>query len=522
MTIRPTIRPTIQPGTADLPERVDLVVVGLGVTGTGVALDAVTRGLSVLAVDAHDLAYGTSRWSSKLVHGGLRYLAHGQVAIAHESAVERRILMESTAPHLTHALPMLMPFHANVGRGQAALTRAAFAAGDALRLGARTARETLPRPRHVSTTEALSLAPCLKVDGLRGGLLGWDGQLEDDARLVVTIARTAASYGAHIRTRARVLSADGTGVRLRDELTGAETDVAARMVVNAAGVWAGDLADVRLRPSRGSHLVLRGESLPGLRVCVTAPVPGSTSRFVMALPQPDGPGGRGTVYVGLTDEPVDGPVPDVPEPSEAEVDFLLDVVSSTLARPLTRDDVVGTFAGLRPLLDTAGDGQSGETADLSRSHAVLTSPDGLVTVVGGKLTTYRRMAQDALDAALRAAAVEAGPCRTHRLPLLGAADRATLARLDADPRLVRRFGTDADLVLRTAREATGLGDEELLAPAAPHVPVTLAELVFGVTHEGAHDVADLLDRRTRVGLVPADRGLVEPLALRALSTALAR
>ena len=499
---------SIRPGTDGLPDRVDLVVVGLGVTGAGVALDAASRGLSVLAVDAHDLAFGTSRWSSKLVHGGLRYLARGQVGIAHESAVERRILMESTAPHLTHALPMLVPLHANVGRGQAALTRTAFLAGDALRLGARTARETLPRPRKVSATEALSLAPCLRVDGLRGGLLGWDGQLEDDARLVVTIARTAASYGAHVRTRARVLAADGTGVRLRDELTGAETDVAARMVVNAAGVWAGDLTDVRLRPSRGSHLVLRGESLPGLRVCVTAPVPGSTSRFVMALPQPDG-----TVYVGLTDEPVDGPVPDVPEPSEAEIDFLLDVVSATLARPLTRDDVVGAFAGLRPLLDTG----EGETADLSRSHAVLTSPDGVVTVVGGKLTTYRRMAQDAVDAVLRAAGIEAAPCRTHRLPLLGAADRATLARLDADPRLVRRYGTDADLVLRTARTATGLSDAELLAPAAPHVPVTLAELVFGVTHEGAADVADLLDRRTRVGLIPADRTLVEPLARRALS-----
>ena len=238
------------------------------------------------------------------------------------------------------------------------------------------------------------------------------------------------------------------------------------MVVNAAGVWAGDLADVRLRPSRGSHLVLRGESLPGLRVCVTAPVPGSTSRFVMALPQPDG-----TVYVGLTDEPVDGPVPDVPEPSEAEVDFLLDVVSATLARPLTRDDVVGAFAGLRPLLDTGG----GETADLSRSHAVLTSPDGVVTVVGGKLTTYRRMAQDAVDAALRAAGAgaghEFGPCRTRRLPLLGAADRATLAGLvasgEADPRLVRRFGTDADLVLRTAREATGLSDARAPGSRSP-------------------------------------------------------
>ncbi len=454
------------------------------------------------------------------MHGGLRYLAAGQVGIAHESAVERRILMESTAPHLTRALPMLVPLHASVTARQARLTRVAFAAGDVLRAGARTARETLPRPRSVSATEALSLAPSLRVEGLRGGLLGWDGQLEDDARLVANIARTAASYGAHVRTRARVLTATGSGVRLRDESArgGAEeTDVSARMVVNAAGVWAGDLADVRLRPSRGSHLVLRGDSLPALRVCVTAPVPGSTSRFVMALPQADG-----TVYVGLTDEPVDGPVPDVPEPSEAEVDFLLDVVSATLARRLTRGDVVGAFAGLRPLLDTSGSGRSGDTADLSRRHAVLTAPDGLVTVVGGKLTTYRRMAEDAVDAALGASGRPAHPCRTRRLPLLGAADRGTLAAMvsqGADARLVRRFGTDAGLVLQTARDATGLDDATLLAPAAPHVPVNLAELVFGVTHEGAADVDDLLDRRTRVGLVPADRHLVEPLAHRALELA---
>jgi glycerol-3-phosphate dehydrogenase len=498
----------IVPGAADLPAQVDLVVAGLGVTGAGVALDAASRGLTVLAVDAHDLAFGTSRWSSKLVHGGLRYLAHGQVGVAHESAVERRILMETTAPHLTHALPMLMPWHEAVGRGQALLTRTAFGAGDLLRLGARTRRETLPRPRRVSATEALSLAPALRVGGLRGGILGWDGQLEDDARLVATIARTAAAYGAEVRTHTRMLAVDGRSVRLRDELNGVETEVSAGMVVNATGVWAGELADVRLRPSRGTHAVLRAESLPGLRVCITAPVPGSTSRFVMALPQPDG-----TVYVGLTDEPVDGPVPDVPEPTGAEIDFLLDVLSATLAHPLTRADVVGAFAGLRPLLDTG----AGDTSDLSRRHAVLTGPDGMVTVVGGKLTTYRRMAQDTVDAALRAAGLDPPPCRTHRLPLLGAAHRSTLAGLDADPRLVRRFGTDATLVLDDAREVTGLSDAELLAPAAPHVPVTLAELVFGVTHEGAADVDDLLDRRTRVGLVPADRPLAEPLALRALA-----
>jgi glycerol-3-phosphate dehydrogenase len=503
---------SITPGLAEIPDQVDVVVVGLGVTGTGVALDAVSRGLSVLAVDAHDIAFGTSRWSSKLVHGGLRYLARGQVGVAHESAVERRILMESTAPHLTHALPMMVPLQSSVSHGQAAVAAAGFVAGDLLRMGSRTSHETLPHPRKVSATEALSLAPSLRVEGLRGGLLVWDGQLEDDARLVVTMARTAASYGAHVRTRARVLTASGEGVRLRDELTSAEHEVSARMVVNAAGVWAGELADVRLRPSRGSHLVLRGESLPGLRVCVTAPVPGSTSRFVMALPQPDG-----TVYVGLTDEPLEGEVPDVPQPSEAEVDFLLEVVSAALARPLTRDDVVGAFAGLRPLLDTG----SGDTADLSRRHAVLTSASGVVTVVGGKLTTYRRMAEDAVDAALRGSGVTAGPCRTRRLPLLGAASRTQLAGLAtlAHPRLVRRFGTDAALVLATAREVTGLPDDELLAPAAPHVPVTLAELVFGVTHEGAATVDDLLDRRTRVGLIPSDRTLAEPLALRALSTA---
>jgi glycerol-3-phosphate dehydrogenase len=501
----------IASGTAGLPDRVDLVVVGLGVTGAGVALDAVSRGLSVLAVDAHDLAFGTSRWSSKLVHGGLRYLAHGQVGVAHESAVERRILMEVTAPHLTHALPMLVPLHETVTSRQAGITRGAFRAGDLLRRGARTARETLPPPRRVSATEALSLAPSLRTEGLRGGLLAWDGQLEDDARLVTTIARTAAAYGAHVRTRARALSADGRGVRLRDETTGEETDIAAGAVVNATGVWAGDLADVRLRPSRGTHVVLRAETLPGLRVCITAPIPGSTSRFVMALPQPDG-----TIYVGLTDVPVDGPVPDVPEPTDAEIDFLLDVLSSTLVRRLGRDDVVGAFAGVRPLLDTG----AGDTSDLSRRHAVITSPSGVVTVVGGKLTTYRRMAEDAVDAALNAAGMEVRPCRTRRLPLLGAADRTSLARLAADPgltpRLVRRFGTDAGLVLATAREVTGLADTELLEPVAPHVPVTLAELVFGVTHEGAVDVADLLDRRTRVGLVAADRALAEPMARRAL------
>ena len=504
----------ITSGLAGAPTDVDVVVIGLGITGTGVALDAATRGLSVLAVDAHDLAFGTSRWSSKLVHGGLRYLATGQVGVAHESAVERGLLMEVTAPHLTHAIPTLMPFSSSVPGHQAVAARAATWAGDLLRRGARTSRQTLPRPRHLSGTEALELAPSLRRQGLRGAMLGWDGQLEDDARLVTTVARTAASYGAHVRTRARVLSATGTSVQLRDELTGETHTVTARTVINATGVWAGDLVEeVRLRPSRGTHLVLREATLPGLRVVVYAPIPGTFNRFVLVLPQPDG-----TIYVGLTDEPADAPVPDVPQPTEPEIGFLLDVVSAAFERPIHRTDVVGAFAGLRPLLDVPGEG---ETADISRRHAVLTSRTGVITVVGGKLTTYRRMAEDAVDAALAHARLDAGECRTRTLPLLGAADRVTLSGLEQPARLVRRYGTDAGLVLDAARAATGLSDDELLAPVADGIPVTLAELVFGVTHEGATDVGDLLDRRTRVGLVPADRARAVPAAERALALAAA-
>ena len=498
----------IRPGTADLPARVDVLVVGLGVTGAGVALDAAARGLSVLAVDAHDLAFGTSRWSSKLVHGGLRYLAKGQVGVAHESAVERGLLLEVTAPHLTRALPMLVPLGERTNRRRAGVVRAGLTAGDVLRATARTSRATLPRARHVSALEALHLAPALRRQGLRGGLLSWDGQLEDDARLVTTIARTAASLGAEIRTHTRVTTLTGTGADLRDELTGAVTAVEARAVVNAAGVWAGSLVDdVRLRPSRGTHLVLGPGTLPGLDVALT--VPYASNRFVFVLPQPDG-----TKYVGLTDEPVDGPVPDVPEPSEAEIDFLLDVTSSALAEPLTRADVAGSYAGLRPLLEAGG-----STADLSRRHATLVSRDGVVTIVGGKLTTYRRMAEDALDAAVARAELPAGPCRTRSLPLLGAAPRERLASLGAPRRLVRRYGTEASAVLDEARQVTGLDDDALLAPVAEGVPTCLAELVFGVTHEGAADTADLLDRRTRVGLVPADRERARPAAERALALA---
>jgi glycerol-3-phosphate dehydrogenase len=485
------------------------VVVGLGVTGAGVALDAAARGLSVVAVDAEDLAFGTSRWSSKLVHGGLRYLAHGQVGVAWESAVERGVLMTRTAPHLTRALPMVIPLTSAVSARQAALAWAGLRAGDALRAAVRTPRSLLPPPRRLSAEETARMVPGVVRESLRGGLLGYDGQLEDDARLVVALARTAAAHGARVLTRTRAVQVTGQAAVLVDRLTGRRRQVAARAVVNAAGVWADRVVPgMALRPSRGSHVLLSADALPGLRVAVSAPVPGSTSRFVFGLPQPDG-----RVLVGVTDEAVDGELPDRVVPTVAEEEFLLATLATAFARPPTRADVSASYAGLRPLLRAAG-----ATADLSRRHAVLVSDTGVVSVVGGKLTTYRRMAEDAVDVVVKRTGLPAAPCRTRDLPLVGAAPRDRLTEVGAPERLVRRYGAEAPAVLAAARR-TGLADDQLLAPLAGGVPVTMAELLWGVSHEGALDVDDLLDRRTRVGLVPADRAAALPAAHRALRLA---
>jgi glycerol-3-phosphate dehydrogenase len=485
---------------------VDLLVVGLGVTGTGVALDAAARGLTVAAVDAHDLAFGTSRWSSKLVHGGLRYLANGELRLAYQSAAEREILLRRTAPHLVTAMPFVFPLTRAMSAAQVAWSRAGLAAADVLRALAGTPASALPRARTASAAEVVRLVPAVRRAGLRGGLVQWEGQLVDDARLVVALARTAAAHGARVVTYCRVEELHGRGASVVDALTGERHEIRARAVVNATGVWAGQLdPTVRLRPSRGTHVVLRAAALGHPTAALLVPVPGERNRFVFALPQLDG-----LVYAGLTDEPVDGPVDDVPTPSPAEVDFLLDVLGGSLDTPLTRADVVGAFAGLRPLLA----GTSQRTADLSRQHAVRTSPAGVTTIVGGKLTTYRAMAQDAVDAAVAAAGLSAGPSRTTRLPLVGAGPPAQLAAVDAPARLVARYGTQAPAVLAEAAD-----DPALLAPIADGVPVTGAELRWAVRHEGALDESDLLDRRTRVGLVPADRARALPAARAALSSA---
>ena len=454
----------------------DLVVVGGGVTGAGVALDAAARGLSVALLERADLAAGTSRWSSKLVHGGLRYLAHGELGLARQSARERAVLMGRTAPHLVRPLPFLVPDVA--GRTVSALAELGGRAGDAVRASVPGGRGSLASTRRVTPADVARLAPGVRPGG--GGVVFWDGQLVDDARLVVALARTAAAYGAHVLTGAAVTAVDGGEVHA--SVDGAPLVLRARAVVNATGVWAQRLApSVRLVPSRGSHLVLRAAALGSPVAALTVPLPGSRSRYVFALPQPDG-----SVHLGLTDEPVTGPVPDSdPVPSDAEVDQLLTTVDQVLARSLTRADVVGSYAGLRPLVlpGSAGTGPGDATADLSRRH--LLRWDGpVLSVVGGKLTTYRAMAQEAVDAVVARLGWAARPCVTGRLPLVGAAPRVALDRVDAPGRLVARYGTEAPVVHALGAEPLGAGR-----------PETVGELRFAVRCEGARTVADLTGRR---------------------------
>ena len=478
---------------------VDVVVVGGGVTGAGVALDAASRGLSVVLLERADLAAGTSRWSSKLVHGGLRYLAHGEIGLARESARERAVLMGTTAPHLVRRLPFLVPDVA--GRDVTALAAAGGRLGDAVRLSVPGGRGSLPSTRRVSRDDVARLTPGVRPG--RGGVVFWDGQLVDDARLVVALIRTAVAQGASVLTGADVTAVDGSDVHVELD-NGEAITLRAGAVVNAAGVWAQRLAPrIGLVPSRGSHLVVPGSQLGSPSAALTVPLPGSRSRYVFALPQADG-----LVYLGLTDEPVSGPVSDDdPVPSDGEVQQLLDTVNQVLAAPLSREDLVGAYAGYRPLVlpESAGTGPGDATADLSRKHLLMW--DGpVLSVVGGKLTTYRAMAEETVDAVVERLGRGAPRSMTARLPLVGAAPPAALHRVAAPARLVARYGTEAPVV-----EALGPG--LVMADRSE----TVGELRFAVRHEGARSVADLLDRRTRIGLVPADRARAVPEAERILA-----
>jgi glycerol-3-phosphate dehydrogenase len=455
---------------------VDLLVVGGGVTGAGVALDAATRGLSVALVEKNDLAAGTSRWSSKLAHGGLRYIAAGQIGVAWESAVERNHLVRTIAPHLIAPMRFVVAARPDYPKGNKPLARVAFGIADVLRVAARTP-SSLPRTRWVDGSTARGLVPALRAD-TSGAFVTVDGALEDDARLVVAVARTAASYGARIVTHCRAVDVHRDGATVRDELTGEQTDVRARAVVVAAGVWTGGLVDgVALQPSKGAHVLLRAEAVGNPTSGFNILVPGSRNRFVFAVPRPDG-----TVQVGLTDEAVET-VDDEPQVSAADETFLLETLSSGLSTQVTSADVVGRFAGLRPLL---GHASGASAADLSRRHALL-DRDGVHVLVGGKLTTYRRMAQDAVDVVARGLGAPR-PCVTTTVPLVGAGS----VQGNAHPRLVRRFGTEAAAVAQA-------GPAE---PLGPDLPALRCEVDWAIAAEGAV-TADDVDRRLRLDLVPA-------------------
>ncbi|WP_424077497.1 glycerol-3-phosphate dehydrogenase/oxidase [Mycobacterium sp.] len=492
--------------TADLTaladgESIDVVVIGGGITGTGIALDAASRGLRVALVEKHDLAFGTSRWSSKLVHGGLRYLATGNVGIARRSAVERGILMTRNAPHLVRAMPQLVPLLPSMGRMERTLVRAGFLAGDVLRKTAGTPASILPGSRRISAARVGELAPAVRREGLDGGLLAYDGQLIDDARLVAAVARTAAQHGARILTYTAASDVSGTSLRLTDQRSGESFEMSARAVINATGVWAGEIdLSLKLRPSRGTHLVFDAAALGNPTAALTIPIPGELNRFVFAMPEQ-----LGRIYLGLTDEEAPGPIPDVPQPTPAEVKFLLDVVNTALGITLDSSDVVGAYAGLRPLIDTG----AGRTADVSRNHAVVESPSGVISVVGGKLTEYRHMAQDVLDRAIELRGLEAAPCQTRNLPLVGAPENpgspvAPMAGLPES--LVLRYGAEAANVIAAAT------CERPADPVADGIDVTRAEFEYAITHEGALTADDIVDRRTRIGLVAADRERVVDVA----------
>lgn len=458
-------------------ETVDVLVVGGGITGVGAALDAAARGLSVTLIEAEDLAFGTSRFSSKLVHGGLRYLATGDIATARESARERHLLMTAIAPHLIRPLGQLLPFSPTVSLTQRVAGSVGMGLGDLLRMRAHTPRSTLPAPQLISARTATLLVPALSAHRLRGGMLSFDGQLEDDARLVTAAARTAASLGARILTRVRAIELRGDGATAEETTTAERYELRARAVINATGVWAGELdGAITVRPSRGTHIVLDADDLGAPTAALTIPHEGSISRYVFALPQQDG-----RVIVGLTDEDEPGPVPRIAQPTETEIEFLLTSLNRVISAPLRREHVRGAFAGLRPLVDSGTDA----TADVSRRHLVTASDAGFVTVLGGKLTTYRRMAEDAIDLAVRTRGLSAPASRTASLRLVD-----------------RTLGTTGDVL----DERTGL---------------TSAEVEFAVRCEGAMTPDDVLDRRTRIGLVDADRqrclAAVERTVARALA-----
>ena len=491
-------------------EQFDLLVIGGGVVGSGVALDAATRGLSVALVEARDLASGTSSRSSKLFHGGLRYLEQLEFGLVREALHERELMLTRLAPHLVKPVSFLLPLTHRLWE------RPYVAAGLTLYDTMGGAR-SVPGQKHLSRAGALRMAPALRRDALVGGVRYFDA-MADDARHTMTVARTAAQYGAVVRTSTQVVGflreVDRIcGVRVRDCEDGAETDVAAHAVLNCTGVWTDELQRLsggrgrfRVRASKGVHLVV-----PRDRIISESGLILRTRKSVLfVIPW------RDHWIVGTTDTDWNLDLAH-PSATRADLDYVLDTVNSVLATPLVHDDIEGVYAGLRPLLA----GEDAETSKLSREHAVARVAPGLVAIAGGKYTTYRVMAADAVNAAAPDLPGRVAPSITDKVPLLGAdgyhalvnqAD-ALAARHGLHPYRVRylldRYGSAVHQVLALAE-----GRPDLLAPVPEASGYLQAEVVYAVSHEGALHLEDVLTRRTRISIEYPHRGeaCVAPVA----------
>jgi glycerol-3-phosphate dehydrogenase len=478
----------------------DVVVVGGGITGAGVALDAAARGYSVALVERADFSAGTSSRSSKLVHGGLRYLQNFDLGLVREALLERSLLV-ALAPHLVRPLPLLVP--AFEGRRPDRLTGVGLNMYDVMswRRGRDEDEEWSPRRhRTIDGVETVKLAPALQRREPSAAYLFYDCQT-DDSRLVLTVLGEAERFGAVCANGCEVTGLverdrRAAGVLVRDVEGGAEIEVAADNVVNATGVWADrlrpdelydELEVPRIRPSRGTHVTLPRELLP-VDVGVVVPAPGGRTIFVLPW--------LGRTLVGTTDNDYEGSLDHIP-PSDDDVSYLLDALNTYFELELTPADLTGAYAGVRPLIST---GDPKKSVDISRKAELYETSSGLVTITGGKLTTWRRMAKLAVDRIVEREGREA-PCRTHEIPLGLPIDPDELpASVDAAVRahLAARYGHAAHDVLRLVDERPELGER-----IVPELPDIAAEVAFAAQREQARSLADVLLRRTRLGLLAA-------------------
>ena len=463
----------------------DLLVIGGGATGLGIAVDAQTRGYTTALVEAGDFAEATSSRSTKLVHGGVRYLASGQMHLVYEALHERKVML-TNAPHLVHAFPFLTPAYRFIDLPY-------YGAGLKL-YDLMSGKASMGPTQLLSKRETMQRLPGIASQGLKGGILYHDGQF-DDARLALALARTAEDHGALVLNYTRcaeLVKTQGkiTGAVVEDVETGQRFNVRAKAVVNATGIFTDSVRkrDDEAIPkllslSRGTHIVVGSEVLGDNGTAIMVPRT-RDGRVIFAIPW------LGKVVIGTTDIPVTD-VAMEPGYQESEIEFLLETINPFLARPLVRADVLSIFSGLRPLVT----GSAGSTSKLSREHFIDSSPSGLVTIAGGKWTTYRKMAEDAIDFAIRKSLLPQRKCVSMEVKLHGAPATAGQA---ANADHMARYGSDAARVTALTNENAGLGNK-----LDAELPFTLAEVIFAAREEMARTVEDVLSRRTRALLLDA-------------------